>query len=615
VKTGFINISIFFIILIKSGGFAFAQETPVKKDSTHLYENIESYSKRSKFKTFIYRLIFKPVTPLIKEKKAGNAFYERLKQKPYSAFEGKIIRNIEIITLDPFGYSVTDTANRKKNSFYNAGNRLHIKSHSITIRNLLLFHRNQEFNSLLVSESERLIRSQEYVHEVAFSVVPAGNNSDSVDVFIRELDKWSIIPGGSVSTSKIRADISDVNFLGSGHGFKNTFSRNFTTGINSFNTNYFIPNIRNTYISANIHLGFDGFKNFTRSLAIDRPFYSPVAQWAAGISYSSQIKKDSLKDVNSVYVPVSLKFNTSDFWAGKAHQIFKNNAEDDFITNFVWTLRYLRISYKDKPSELIDPLHIYSSEDFYLTSLGISARKYVKDRYVFRFGITEDVPVGITYGLTGGYQLRDSLKRIYLGILGSFGNYYRWGYLSSCFEYGTFLNKAHAEQAVFKAGVNYSTELFEIGKWRFRQFVKPQVTIGKNRFPYDSLTLNDGYGIDGFNSTALSGTARMSVTCQTQSYAPWNLVGFHFGPALIFSLGMLSNEGVGFRKSKVYSQIGLGVLIKNENLVFKSFQISVSFYPSIPGIGQNVFKMNSFRTTDFGFRDFEIGKPIPVIYR
>jgi len=78
---------------------------------------------------------------------------------------------------------------------------------------------------------------------------------------------------------------------------------------------------------------------------------------------------------------------------------------------------------------------------------------------------------------------------------------------------------------------------------------------------------------------------------------------------------MLGNAETGFKKSKVYSQIGLGVLIKNEHLVFNAFQISVSFYPVIPGIGYDVFKFNSFRTTDFGFRDFEIGKPAKVIFQ
>jgi hypothetical protein len=78
---------------------------------------------------------------------------------------------------------------------------------------------------------------------------------------------------------------------------------------------------------------------------------------------------------------------------------------------------------------------------------------------------------------------------------------------------------------------------------------------------------------------------------------------------------MLADAETGFKTSRVYSQIGFGVLIKNENLVINTFQISISFFPLIPGTGQNVFKMNSYRTTDFGFRDFEIGKPSIVTYR
>jgi len=602
------NIFIFFFVLFLISDFAFAQQDSIKTDSTHLYENIESYSKQSKFKMFMYRLVFNPVATSSKKKEVRRKGYKKLIKKPYSTFEGKIIRNIDIITLDPFGYSAIDTTVATQNFLNKAGNGMHIKTQSITIQNLLLIRKNEPFNSLLVKESERLIRNQKYVHEVSFYVVAAGKKSDSVDIFIRELDKWSIIPEGSISTSGIRVDLTDKNFLGYGHELQSAFNRNYTTGINSFNTNYSIPNIRNTYISAKMHFGVDGYKNFTRSLAVDRPFYSPIAKWAAGAFVASQFKKDSLKDINSVYVPINLKFSTQDFWAGKAQQIFKGNTEEEFVTNLILAIRYLRIRYFEKPSELIDPLHIYSSEDFYSASIGISTRKYVQDKYIFKYGVIEDVPVGNVYGLTGGYQVKNNSGRLYLG------NYNTWGYLGSNFEYGTFFHASHAEQGVFMAGVNYFTGLIEIGKWKFRQFVKPQVAIGLNRFSYDSLTINDGYGLDGFNSPALSGTSRLLFTLQTQSYAPWNLIGFRFGPCLICSLGMLGDAVTGFKNSKVYSQIGLGVLIKNENLVFNTFQISISFYPLIPGIGYDVFKMNSFRTTDFGFRDFEIRKPARVIY-
>ena len=78
--------------------------------------------------------------------------------------------------------------------------------------------------------------------------------------------------------------------------------------------------------------------------------------------------------------------------------------------------------------------------------------------------------LGKFIGLTGGYQIKPDSRRLYFGMRFSFGNYYQWGYLSSNFEYGTFFNESHAEQGVLTAGINYFTGLFEIGKWKFRQF-------------------------------------------------------------------------------------------------------------------------------------------------
>ncbi|MDX9946223.1 MAG: hypothetical protein RBS38_02575 [Bacteroidales bacterium] len=601
--------------IISISYFASAQQDSIKTDSTKLYQDIESYSKRSKLNEFFYRLIFKPVTPGSKDHGVRRKTYKKLIQKPYSTFEGKIIRNIDVITLDPFGYSATDTTASKPNFLYTAGNSMHIKTQGITIRNLLLVHRNQPFNSLLVKESERLIRSQKYVHEVSFSVVPSGVNLDSVDIYIRELDNWSIIPEGSISASKMKVSLTDKNFLGTGHEFQNDFSRSFKREISFFNTDYFIPSFRNSYISAKLHLGFDGYGNFSRNIEVDRPFFSPLAKWAAGVSFAAQTRKDSLMDINYVYVPVNLKFRTQDYWAGKALQLFKGSTEDVLVTNLILAARYLHIRYLEKPPELLDPFHNYSNENFFLGTVGISTRRYVQDKYIFKYGVVEDVPVGSVYSLTAGYQVKNNSGRFYSGMRVYFGDYYEWGFLSSNLEYGAFIKSSHIEQGVLTAGVNYFTGLFEIGQWKFRQFIKPQMTIGVNRFSSDSLTLNDSYGLEGFYSPVLSGTNRFLLTLQTQSYAPWNILGFRLGPYLAYSLGMLSDAETGFRDSKVYSQIGLGVLIKNENLVFSTFQISVSFYPLIPGKGQNIFKMNSFRTTDFGFRDFEIGKPGGMIYQ
>ena len=610
----FKKILILFIISVFFSAFLRAQETTVKKDTTKIYKDIESYSKRNKFNTFMYRLIFKPIT-VISKKGVKKKVYKKLIQKPYSTFQGKIIRKINIVTLDPFGYSASDTSVVSQNKLTKIGNDLHVKTQVIAIRNLLLIRENEPFNSFYVKESERLIRTQKFVHDVSFYVALTKPKSDSVDIFIRELDTWSITAQGSISTSRVNFGITDKNFLGSGDEFHNVFSRNFTNGISAFNTDYFIPNIKTSYINSKLHFGIDGYGNSIRSVAFDRPFYSPYAKWAAGISFVSQVKKDSLIYLDPIYSPLNYKLKSQDIWVGKAIQIFKGSTEEELATNLILTLRYLRMRYNERPSAINDPLHIYSSQDFYLAGVGISTRKYVQDIYIFKYGTTEDVPVGKVFELKGGLQLRDNSWRPYLGLRFSFGNYNEWGYLSTDIEYGTFFRSGRSEQGVITAGVNYFTGLFEIGRWKFRQFIKPQITIGINRFSYDSLTLNDSYGINGFNSTGLSGTNRLLFMLQTQSYAPWNFVGFHFGPFLVYSVGMLGDAFSGFKNRKMYSQIGFGVLIKNENLVFNTFQISISFYPLIPGNGQNIFKMNSFTTTDFGFRDFEIGKPAPVMYR
>lgn len=607
-------IGLFFVSVVLTDN-TFAQQTAVKTDSTRIYRNIENFSKKGKFTKFMYGLFFKPVETVSNKKNPKKKVYKKLIQKPYSEFEGKTIRRINIETLDPFGYSIGDTIVASRNFLSKTGNSLHLKTQSITIRNLLLIRQNQPFDSLLAKESERLVRSQGYVHDVSFYVKTVSKNSDSVDVFIRELDNWSIIPKVESTASSFTINLLDKNFLGLGHEFRNIYTWRYTTGEDAFNTRYFIPNIRNTYINSTVLYGVDEHENFVKSFAVDRPFFSPFAQWAAGVSFAQLFRNDSIMNSDSNYVPQRFRYNSQDYWAGHAMRIFKGNTEFSRTTNLITTARFLRIRYLEKPSENIDTLNFYTNEDFYLAGIGISTRKYVMDKYIFNFGLTEDVPIGKVYALTGGYQVKNNVGRVYLGARVSFGDYYEWGYLSSNLEYGTFFRAAQAEQGVAIAGLNYFTGLKEIGKWKFRQFVKLQFTGGINRFATDSLTIKDGYGLDGFNSSGLTGTNRVLFTLQTQSYSPWNFIGFRFGPYFICSLGMLGDATTGFSSSKVYSQIGVGVLIKNDYLVINTFQLSIAFYPTIPGLGSDIVKFNSFKTTDFGFKDFEIGKPTIVNFQ
>lgn len=601
------NVIILVLTFSLANDFAFAQETPIPKDSTHLYENIENYSEQSKVVKYLYRLFFKPVQPVLSKIKKS----KRRIQKPYYTLEGKIVRNINIVTLDPFGNSIGDTVVSSLNFFTRIGNSYHIQSRENTIRNLLLIKENQPFNELLTTESERLVRSMNFISDVSFYVEAVHKSPDSVDIFIRELDKWSLIPGGSISASQLSLDIKENNFLGFGHQFQHNVVWDHTKGDLAYRTKYFVPNIYNTYANSTLQYGSDGFGSFIKSIGIDRPFFSPFAKWAGGVNFSQQ----TYTAPPGSAIPLHFKYNQQDYWAGNAMRIFKGDTYFKRTTNFISSARFIRTRFLEKPLESIDTLNFYTNENFYLVSLGVSSRLYQKDNFIFQFGLTEDVPVGKAISFTGGYQRKNEIERVYLGGRFSSGSYYTWGYLSYNLEYGTFLRATKAEQGVFRAGASYFTKLIKIGHWKLRQFLKPQFVTGINRIDYDSLTINNEYGLKGFNSPTLSGNSRMLFTSQTQLYSPWNLIGFNFGPYITFTLGMLGDVEKGFRDSDVYAHIGLGVMIKNENLAMGTFQLALSFYPEIPGRGFNIFKLNSFQTADFGFSDFEIGKPSTVLFR
>lgn len=590
--------TLLFIVFALVAETSFSQQATVAKDSTHLYKKIENYSNRSKLTRFAYSLVFKSYTVKPRKKKPI--------QESYSRFEGKIIRRIRITTIDPFSNSITDTVDIPQNFVSKVGNVLHVKTQNLTIQNLLLIRPKQRFDSLLVKESERLVRSRPFVRDVHFMIDPVSSRSDSVDIAIRVLDNWSILPTVLGPPTQYTVNLTDQNFLGMGHVLMNGMTRDIPMGMNTYRANYIVPNIWNSYVSVAMHYEKDWFDNFNKSLIIDRPFYSSFAKWAGGVS---------LRDQRSMTTTLSYRINSQDYWFGQAQELNIGNAVDKRLTNFITTARFLRVRYLDKPTELEDPLHFFSNEDFFLTGIGLSNRKYVQDKFLFKYGITEDVPVGKVFALTGGFQTKNQIQRTFLSARFSEGNYYSWGYLSSNIEYETFYRGSAAEEGILNADVKFFTELFEVGKWRFRQFVKPEITIGINRFAYDSLTLNSGFGIDGFKSTKLSGSSRFLLSLQTQAYAPWDFIGFRFGPFFTYTLGMLGTPTDGFRKSNVYSQFGFGVLIKNENLILNTFQFSFSFFPVMPGNGRNIFNMNSFKTTDFGFSNFEVGKPGAKIFQ
>lgn len=606
------------ILLLFSCHVVSAQKTtPTKSDS--IYKKIDAYAEDRKFFKFVHKLMFRSRESFLAAKKPKQKNMATV-QKSFDKYSCRIIRKITIETLDPFGFSAENDKETPDKKIERLGNFLHIKTKNWTIRNLLLFKKYDALDSVVVKESERLIRSQRYVRSVIIKPVPIENCTDSIDVSVRVLDTWSSIPTGAFSSSKANLDLTERNIFGLGHEFNFNYLKSFTDNTyNSYgyDSKYTLPNFKNTFIKTSVTSKNDLNNNTYKSARIDRSFYSTLTHWAGGFYYNYAAYSENLTDVNAVTAKQDVKTKSYEFWGAHAFPIFGNRTEFARGTNLVFATGFTNTTYLERPELNFDPVRFYSSSKMLLGTIGISSQRFYQEKYLFRFGVVEDVPYGKVFSLTGGFQSKNKTSRAYFGGRFSYGNYFDFGYLQGNIECGSFFNGNKTEQTTLKIEANYFTNLFPIGSWKFRQFVKPVLVIGANRLntPKDRLNLIDVNGIPGFNSSPLVGTKKFLTTFQTQSYNQKNWYGFNFSPFMNFTLGFLDEGNHVFFGNKMYSQIGVGVLVNNSYLVFSSFQLSFSYYPSLPIDGSNIIKTNAFQNSNIDFHDFQIGQPYVVPYQ
>ncbi|MGE5457109.1 MAG: hypothetical protein ACM3RX_02010 [Methanococcaceae archaeon] len=583
---------------------------------------------------FIHNHILKPNVAAIDY----NHEYLTKETLPYATLEGKIIRNIFISSIDPFGYSLLDTTIRPANFTKKAGNFLHINTKEKVIRDLLLIHQFQPFDSLLFKESERLIRMQKYVNDVVAYPSVDSPNADSIDVHIRVIDIWSIIPTLRKTGQSYEAGLADNNFLGTGNRLQ--LDTRFGENINGLvsQLGYTISNIRNSHITGSFQYYFladndlittrdirkPSYSSLSynlptlnlsnryliRSFELQRSFFSPLTRWAGGIFIGQLATQQNYIDNDSIRY-LSSKTNIQDIWGAVSLPLSRFYSQAARTSGIILSARILRTRYP-KAMPVSETTSLFNNENFYFAGIGITSRRFIQDRYVFNYGKIEDIPVGRSFGITTGIHMQKN-DQFYLGLKAAWGDNYTFGYFSSYLEYGTFIGSGGFRQQVITARANYYTRLFNAGYWRIRQFIKPTVIVGINRLPTDNLSLGDA--MKGFDELKNPATRMMALTLQTQCYSPWEIYGFRFGPYFFSSFGLLSNHDNISSGNRFYSALGLGVLVKNNYLLINTFQVSFTFYPFLPEKGYNIFNLNAYKTTDYGLSDFEISKPQVVEYR
>ncbi|MDO4880127.1 MAG: hypothetical protein Q3983_02505 [Capnocytophaga sp.] len=580
----------------------------LKHKNDSIFHSLQINSKKSKFRKKLHQLFFNSTNV----KQDSSVRKKKVPPRDWTNVQGKTIRNIKIVVLEPLGYDEKDST-KQPNRWENLGNIFHNKTKNKIVERLLLFHKNSLLDSTIVKETERVLRSQTYIRRANIEAFPTASK-DSVDVTISVLDSWSLYADATGSFSEGTIRLFERNFLGQGHQLAFRYSQEISGNVRpSFGFEYRIPNIYATTVNTMVSYSIDFDRYYEKYWAVWRPYYSIYTRWAGGITLSERSFREDFKK-NDTIIPQSLKIRYKNVWASGAFPISKNEQKNR-VTNFVLSTRFYQTRYIDKPLKELDENQFFSDRYTQITSIGISQMGYEQDRYIFRIRDIEDIPVGRNISLLSGFRYNLNKISPYLGFKAMYGNYWKFGYFSTDFQIGSFF-KEENKQTTIRGELIYFSPLFHLGKWNFRQFFKWQYVNGLSRKNYfkDRITLNGNTGIIGFNSPTLSGTRKSVFTFQTQSYSPFSLLGFRINPFFTADIGLIGEGQRSILKDQVFTKWGIGLYVTNDYIPLGNFQFSFVFFPRIPGVGNYIQELSGRSNDDFRLPNFNYQTPEIIRY-
>lgn len=588
-----------------------SKDSVVKRDSAYLYKEIQKFAYKRTFTHWLYRTAFREIQTEVEVTGKSNSQKEISKKENFKKQQGKFIRNIRIVTIDPLGKVVGDTIAVGRSWLEKTGNKTHFTTRRLAVKNQLLFKEGDSFDSLRLIESERLLRQTGYLSEAKIKTFFTSKKKDSLDVLVTVRDLWTINGSATVSASANSMEFSEKNVLGLGHLFRNAifFDIKSSPSFNSVGS-YLIPNIKHSFVAGTIFYNASAY-NQGVGISLDRSFFSPVIRWAGGIMLSTNHVKIPYVLADSIIQRFDAQYYTQDIWLGQGFKVStgKFNAYRD--PRVLLTARIYNMQYNNRPSFEYDTLKANRGTLFYLSSISFSYRNYYKDKNIYQFGRTEDVPEGRLFSIIGGFKVNEfSYIMPYYGFKFSYGKHINnLGYLATNFEYGSFLNNGKNIKGVINTGIHFFNDLWTYHKWNMRQFVDFRTTMGMHRDSAERININGSNGLEGFDSQSLKGFNKSVLTFANVLYWPYKWIGFQFATVLFASFATIGNTNTDLLKGQVYQAYGFGILIRNEFMVIKTIQISFGYYPFAPGQGNDVFKYNSLKVTDLIFTDLYFSKP------
>lgn len=506
--------------------------------------------------------------------------------------EGKRIHKIHF-EHQHFGNFRNGDTTFQQNALTNLANKLHNATTDNTIRKNLFFHENEYLNPLVIAYNEKWLRDIDYMQDARIVALPLLNDSNLVDLFVITKD---IFPFGANlvmdNLDAYDASFTIENIKDKGNGI--TLYQNFN--INRENKvgiggSYLARNILGSFIDVSIsaHNLAKNYANAQQSASTftikgDLPLRTPLSKWTGGFEWNNSNNSNAFPTLwtDSFYLSaIQYKYSHTDAWVG--HQLFNKpwNFNNDHYHHFI-QFRFLKNIFFRRPENYLAQIDKnYQNLTAYLFSYTIFKQKIIRTQYLYGFGRNEDLPSGKSITLTTGHYKRENSTLPYLGFqLESYQLQPNEVFTHLFFNAGT--SYANKELVDFKllASIELISKLHYLAngnKYRSIFNVSFAETL-KNKFN-DVLLINSIYGIPQLTKERIKGGSRLSTNLESIWYNATSFYGFNLSPFAFANLTYIRTIGDPIERGDIYSAIGGGSRIRNENLIFGTIEIKGYYFP------------------------------------
>jgi hypothetical protein len=313
---------------------------------------------------------------------------------------------------------------------------------------------------------------------------------------------------------------------------------------------------------------------------------SPYLRLAGGLEVSRNWSDNIYGEPDSTFLDYEYKvFNG---WVGYNMGIKKPAGERG--RSFL-AVRYFDGYYIDEPQlDEGQEEPRYNSAFGYLSEFTFYRQNFYKTRYVFGFGRTEDVPYGISLGITGGYVRELYIERPYSAFKLRYMNANKRGdFHRFIFQTGSFMRDNRLEDFVVQGGAAYFTRALNASRSKVRGFLSADYTQIINRTVSPWLEINKNY-IPGFKSDSLKADSRLALSFQTILYTSRAILGFRMAPFVQVDLAAVKCDLCDYRKNTYWGLSG-GLRTRNENLIFGTIELRATYIPA-DEFGKSKFVFN-----------------------